>query len=52
VWLGYAVRVDAPFGIPVCLPCVTPALGPDEVLTITPEVRREIVAWLRRRALD
>lgn len=49
VWLGYAVRVDAAFGTPVCVPCVTPTLGPDDTLTITPEVRRELAEWLRRR---
>jgi hypothetical protein len=52
VWLGYAVRIDAPFGRPVCTRCVLPRLGPDDVLTIPPEVRREVAAWLRKVGLD
>jgi len=49
VWLGYAVRIDVPFGTPVCIPCATPTLTPDDTLTISPEVRREVLAWLARR---
>ena len=52
VWLGYAVRVDAPFGTPVCMPCALPTIDPGEPLTITPEVRREVADWLRRRRRD
>ncbi len=49
VWLGYAVRIDAPFGVPVCVACALPTIGPDEQVQIPPEVRREVIDWLRRR---
>ena len=49
VWLGYAVRIDAPFGTPVCIPCAIPTLKPDDTLTVSPEVRREVIVWLTRR---
>lgn len=49
VWLGYAVRIDVPFGTPVCVPCALPTISPDEPITIPPEVRREVIEWLLRR---
>lgn len=50
VWLGYAVRIDAPFGTPVCIACAAPTLTPDDTITVSPEVRREVIEWLRRRS--
>lgn len=52
VWLGYAVRIDAPFGVPVCYPCARPELEAAERLELTPEVRRELRDWAARRRLD
>ena len=49
VWLGYAVRIDAPFGVPVCLLCALPELQRSEPIELTPEVRRELLEWARRR---
>ncbi|MFN8620989.1 MAG: hypothetical protein U0869_09630 [Chloroflexota bacterium] len=53
VWLGYAVRIDAPFGIPVCMECALPELRQQtEPLRLTPEVCRELQEWARRRRMD
>jgi hypothetical protein len=52
VWLGYAVRIDAPFGVPVCFVCARPELEAAERLEITPEVRREVLQWAARRRLQ
>lgn len=52
VWLGYAVRIDAPFGVPVCFVCARPELEAAERLEITPEVRREVMLWASRRRLQ
>ena len=52
VWLGYAVRIDAPFGVPVCIVCALPDLARSEPIEITPEVRREVLAWAARQRLD
>jgi len=51
VWLGYAVRIDAPFARPMCMPCAVVELEPGAELTVTPEVRREVLEALRRRRL-
>ena len=52
VWLGHAVRIYAPFGTPVCVPCVFPTIDPADTLTITPGVRRERTGWPRTRRRD
>ena len=43
------MRIDAPSAMPVCIPCAFAELDLDQPLTITPEVRREVLAVLRRR---
>lgn len=52
VWLGYAVRIDAPFGVPVCIVCALPELQSSEPISLTPEVRRELMEWSARRRLQ
>ena len=52
VWLGYAVRIDAPFGTPVCMPCAVPELAGGEPLTVGAHTRREILDWMERRRMD
>lgn len=51
VWLGYAVRADVPFGIPVCWPCAEPRIIAEGVVLVPPEVRREAAEYLRTRGL-
>jgi hypothetical protein len=49
VWLGYAVLRDVPDGEPTCEQCVRLTIPPDAAVYVTPEVRRETAAILRRR---
>lgn len=49
VWLGYAVTRDVPDGRPICTPCARLNFNSEDVIEVTPEVRREAAAILRRR---